>query len=437
MKHILKLTSLLVILVFTGCKKENEEVLSPEMKLNTIAEKYIIQALSLGKYDENYVDAYFGPDYLKQKVENHSIKLDSIIRASRQLLVEVKAIDTCVYRAHNLACFIEALIAHAEFLGGKEMTFDEESEAIYGVKSPHYDSTYYMSIVQKIEKLLPEGECSINDRYEEMKSKFIVPEEKIDAVFSAAIDEARRRVKEHYPLDPNESFKSEYVKGKSWGAYNWFQGNNHSLIQVNTDLPFDISKAVHLASHEGYPGHHVFHSLIERKFVRKNAWVEYSIYPLFSPLSLISEGTANAGVAVAFPGEQLIEFELETLFPIAGLDTTGFRKYREVLKLMAELDYVSNDAARYYLDGVFTKEETIDYLVKYGCRSRERATLNVAFFDTYRSYVVNYNLGQDIIEDYIDKVVGNVYDAEEKRWEAFYNLISMPIMPKDLLQYGK
>ena len=36
---------------------------------------------------------------------------------------------------------------------------------------------------------------------------------------------------------PIESFTVEYVTGKSWSGDNWYQGNYHSLIQVNTDLP--------------------------------------------------------------------------------------------------------------------------------------------------------------------------------------------------------
>ena len=61
----------------------------------------------------------------------------------------------------------------------------------------------------------------------------------------------------HIALPENERFTLEFVTGKSWGGYNYYKGNAHSLIQVNTDLPIRISRAVDLGCHEGYPGHHV------------------------------------------------------------------------------------------------------------------------------------------------------------------------------------
>ena len=94
----------------------------------------------------------------------------------------------------------------------------------------------------------------------------------------------------------------EYVTDKSWSGYNWYKGGFHSLIQVNTDLPIFIDRAIDLACHEGYPGHHVYNTLLEKHLVRDRGWIEFSVYPLFSPQSLIAEGTANFGIEVAFPG---------------------------------------------------------------------------------------------------------------------------------------
>ncbi len=59
----------------------------------------------------------------------------------------------------------------------------------------------------------------------------------------------------------------------------------HDVDQVNTDLPVYIDRAVDLACHEGYPGHHVYNALLEKHLVRDRGWVEFSIYPLFSPQS--------------------------------------------------------------------------------------------------------------------------------------------------------
>ena len=110
------------------------------------------------------------------------------------------------------------------------------------------------------------------------------------------------------------------MKGTSWNAYNWYKGNYHSLIQVNLDFPIVIDRAIDLACHEGYPGHHVYNALLEQALVRERGWVEISMYPLFSPQSLIAEGSANFGIDMAFPAAERAAFERDSLFPLAGLD---------------------------------------------------------------------------------------------------------------------
>src|SRR5688500_14834724 len=67
---------------------------------------------------------------------------------------------------------------------------------------------------------------------------------------------------------------------------------------LNVDLPVYIDRAVDLACHEGYPGHHVYNALLEQHLVRGRGWHEFSVYPLFSPHSLIAEGTANYGITM-------------------------------------------------------------------------------------------------------------------------------------------
>ena len=118
----------------------------------------------------------------------------------------------------------------------------------------------------------------------------------------AAIAGCKARTAQHIRLPKGERFDLAFVTGKTWGGYNYYQGHYVSRIEVNTDLPIRISRAVDLGCHEGYPGHHVLNSLLEQKLTRGRGWVEFSVYPLFSPQSLIAEGSANYGADLAFPG---------------------------------------------------------------------------------------------------------------------------------------
>ncbi|MEZ5419633.1 MAG: hypothetical protein R2708_20130 [Vicinamibacterales bacterium] len=61
-----------------------------------------------------------------------------------------------------------------------------------------------------------------------------------------------------------------YVTGRRGAATTGHKGRFTSLIEVNTDLPVYIDRAIDLAQrHEGYPGHHVYNSLLEQHLVQE------------------------------------------------------------------------------------------------------------------------------------------------------------------------
>ena len=165
--------------------------------------------------------------------------------------------------------------------------------------------------------------------------------------------------------------------------------------------------------------------LLEQNLVNNKGWKEYSVYPLFSPQSLIAEGSANYGIDVAFPGEERVQYEKEVLFLLAGLDASQADKYYEIQGLIGKLSYAGNEAARMYLNGEISREEAARWMEKYQLNEPERALQRTRFFDQYRSYVINYNLGKDLVANYIE-AQGGTADQPEKRWEVFKELLSNP-----------
>ena len=311
-------------------------------------------------------------------------------------------------------------------LSGRKLSFDEESRALYNAVAPAVPESHFKEVLARLERELP-GPGTLLDRYTAYRKGFVVPPDKVGAVFDAAIAECRRRTLRHIDLPPGESFSVEYVKDKSWGAYNWYKGGLHSVIQVNLDLPIMIDGAVNLACHEGYPGHHVYNTLLEKNLVRDRGWVEYSVYALFSPQSLIAEGTANYGIEVAFPGEERTEFERSVLYGLAGLDPGQAEKFARIRRDAEALEYVPNEAARRYLEGRLDAAGAARFLETYGLMSDNRARQRVKFIDQYRSYVINYNLGQDLVRAYVAR-----RSTPSDRWPAFQDLLASPRLPEDL-----
>ena len=404
--------------------------------MDRVAESNVKLVLAVGQHDADYVDAYYGPPEWRTEAESQKRPLADLRAEAESLLGELRpyppASDDEVVRLRHqyLVRQLQSMLARIDMLSGKRLTFDEESKALYDAEAPRNSAEHFQQILDQLEKLVP-GEGPLSDRVEGFRQGFVIPRDRLDAVFQAAIDECRRRTLEHFELPPGESFEVEYVTGKSWSGYNWYKGNFHSLIQVNTDLPIFIDRAVDLACHEGYPGHHVYNALLEKHLVRDRGWPEFSVYALFSPQSLIAEGTANYGIEVAFPGEERVRFESERLFPLAGLDPSTAGRYYEIQRLTQQLSYAGNEAARRYLNGEIQREEAVEWLVRYNLSSRERAEQRTRFFDQYRSYVINYNFGLDLVREYIERR-GGTESNPEKRWEEFETLLASPRLPSGL-----
>jgi len=89
---------------------------------------------------------------------------------------------------------------------------------------------------------------------------------------------------------------------------------------------------------------------LEASLVKKRKWIEYSIYLLYSPQSVIAEGSANFGIEMAFPGKERLHFERSVLYPLAGINPKLAEKYTQVLQLVEALDYASNEIARLYVN---------------------------------------------------------------------------------------
>jgi hypothetical protein len=151
----------------------------------------------------------------------------------------------------------------------------------------------------------------------------------------------------------------------------------------------------------------------------------------FSPQSLIAEGSANYGIDIAFPGEERTAYERTTLFPLAGLPPDEADAYYRIQELVRELSYAGNEAARRYLNGEIDAAAAAAWLERYALVSPAVAKQRVGFIDKYRSYVINYNLGQDLVRQYVERTAGPNATADT-RWKVFSALLASPRLPSGL-----
>jgi len=433
------IASLSCLWLMLACSQVREQPGEASLTMDSMdraAEDYVKLVLAMGPHDEDYVDAYYGPEALKTEAEEQLTDLSSIRQMASSVLADLRGIDASneeelVRLRHRfLTLQLESLLSRANMLEGERLSFDEESRALYDATAPTYPDSDFQETLDRLEKVLP-GSGPLVERYDEFRGQFLIPRDRLEEVFETALAECRARTKPYIELPEEESFRIEYVTDKSWSGYNWYEGNYRSLIQVNTDLPIAIDRALDLACHEGYPGHHVYNVVREKHLANDRGWVEFTVLPLFSPMQLIAEGSANYGIEVAFPGEERIVFERDVLFPLAGLDVSQAEIYYEVEELMSELSYAGNEAARRYLNGEFDADEAAEWLARYAVRTLPRAQQTIRFYDQYRSYIINYNLGKDMVGRFIEER-GGTEDNPEKRWQEFEALIASPRLPSGL-----
>ena len=423
----------LIILIFflQACVNPQDTQVNSSEKIETIIQEYLLLELSMGVHHQDHVDAYFGPDHLKELALETKLTLNQIQEKAEILSTQLKNLTHSsimpIQRNKNLEARLRALKTRIKIYRGELISFDSETQELFGVVAPSNDIEYFDIVLTKIDALIP-GKDELSTRVNKFKQQFIIQPQYLETVFNAAIEECRRRTLQYIKLPENENFTIEYVRNKPWSGYNWYQGNSHSIIQINTDLPIMINRAVDLGCHEGYPGHHTYNSLIETNLVVQKNWQEYSLYPLFGPQSLIAEGSANYGIQLAFPNTERMDFEKNILFKLAKLNVTDVDRYYQLLTLQDELKYAGNEVARRYLDNEISREQAIKWLIKYTLTSKEGAKKSTEFYDKYRSYVINYNLGKDIVKQYIEtsSISHNV------RWENFERVLSEPMLPIDL-----
>ena len=418
---------------------------TPERVAEGMAARYLRLTLEAGTYEDGYIDAYYGPAEEKAQAEAERRPREELISEAQAM---VRTIDTLLSRAdlaaqspeppysprRRLLALRGMLVAadtRLRMVGGERLSFAEEARGLFGVNVTTRPLAEYDAILARLDTLLP-GSAPLPERVNAFNDRYIIPTDRLRPVFEAAIAECRRRTAQHIALPAGERFTMDFVTNKPWSGYNYYLGDYQSRIEINTDLPIRLSRAVDLGCHEGYPGHHVLNLLIEQRMARGGAtgtpWREYLVNPLYSPTSVLSEGSANYGIDLAFPGPERLAFERDVLYPLAGLDPATAETYWRVQQATDALGGARLTIARMYLDGELTREQAIAATQRYLLVNRARAEQSVGFTDHYRSCVLNYGWGRDLVRQFVER--GEPDQAT--RWQRMEAILSQPTLPTDL-----
>lgn len=365
-----------------------------------VVERYLTLGLRLGRHVDGLVDAYYGPPELAAAVDQEELRPAAELAADADvLLAELPGAGLDAVRAGWLGDQLRGVRVYAGVLAGEEISYLDEVEGCYGVRPERVPQDAFADTHRRLDELLPPG-GSLHERYAAWRTANAVPAERMVETMTAILAVLRERTVAIVPLPVDEEFALELVAGEPWAAFNYYLGRHRSRIVVNTDLPFSGAEIVHLAAHEGYPGHHTEHAAKEELILDRQGHLEESLQLVPTPQALLSEGIAELG------GELLIDDELEAEFarilgaagvPYDPAEATAIRAARE------PLGYGSRNAALAIHEDGLPVEEAQAYIERWALATPKRAAHLISFITdpTWRAYVVTYTEGLRLARAYV------------------------------------
>jgi len=393
----------------------------PASALDAAGESYVRLVLALGERDADSIDAYHGPPDWQADARAARATLPEVRTAAaalaERLASPVPGDDEV--RRQFLVRQLRAVVARIDVVLGARLPFAEEARLLFGLDVPAGDhAAAAASAREAIDRLLP-GPGDLAARYAAFDRRFLIAPERLPSVLARAIEGCRAATRPHLTLPAAERVDVEYLGDLSWSAFTRYAGGFTSRIQVNAGLPLTVDRAVDLACHESYPGHHTIASLLDARFGGR---VEFLVQPLFSPQSLLHEAASSLGGRLAFPEPERIAFERDELFPLAGLDPAEAAGHVRLGRLIDALHGVESDIARRYLDGGLDFPHAAAALEREALMPSPDATLK--FLNQYRTYAATYTIGRDALQRHLDAQSPPGDDAS--RWRAYMNVVADP-----------
>ncbi|MGD0313686.1 MAG: DUF885 domain-containing protein [Acidimicrobiales bacterium] len=379
-----------------------------------LVEAYLILGLRLGRHIDGMVDAFYGPRRWLEVVDAEPLHPpERLVVEARALLADIDAgvpfdgggdgmvgEGESAARRHWLRAQVLGLLTTARKVAGEEIAYADEVESCYGVRPTRVDEEVLLEAHRRLDEVLP-GTGPLAERLVAWRESHAVPRDKLGPAIDALAEDLRHRTHVLFGLPDGERVEFELVSDEPWSGFNYYLGDLHSRVAINTDLPVLSTGLAHLVAHEAYPGHHTEHTRKEVGLVRRRHWWEESIFLVGTPQCLLAEGLADLGLEVVMGRrpESVVAGHLRPL---------GIRYDTEVVAAVSEageaLGAVRQNAAfRLHEDGA-DPETVSDEVARWGLLSPDRARKAVEFLThpTWRAYLTCYVEGLPLCRDFVD-----------------------------------
>ena len=384
---------------------------------------YLELGLRLGRLLDGLVDAYYGPPDVKRRVDNEPTPEPArLVLDARALLADLDAGEGGLdaHRRRWIRGQVRGLLVTARRFNDETIGFEDEVEECYGVRPTRVPEDELAAAHRRIDAVLP-GSGPLGERLIAWREAQAVPVDKLRGAISSLADDFRERTQRLFGLPDGERIDFDLVQNEPWSGFNYYLGDLHSRVVINTDLPVLSTSLGHLVAHEAYPGHHTEHSRKEVGLVRRRGHQEETIFLVGTPQCLMAEGLADLGLEAIVPSQPH-----ETI--ASHLRPLGIRYDAEIATAVAGAGELLGDAVRgnvallLHTDGA-SEDEAVAYAERWGLLPRNRASKVVQFQTdpTWRAYIFCYIDGLRLCRRYVA--------GDPARFER---LITEALLPDDL-----
>jgi hypothetical protein len=352
------------------------------------AEDYLLLGLRLGKHVHGLVDAYYGPQDLKDVVDEeppvHASELAADGARLRDSLEDGWLRDQ-----------VAAATVYARVLAGEEIFYSDEVEGCYGVRPERTPESEYERVHAELDELLP-GDGSLEERRSAWRARHLCPGDRAVGVLADLLPLLHGCTEALVELPEGERVDLDPVTAEPWWAFNYYQGRFHSRVVLNTDVPTTGLDLLHLAAHEVYPGHHTEHAVKEQLL-----GVEERIQLVPTPQAVLSEGIAETGLEVVL--DEASREEAHAIIRRHGLELVDPALSERIATVVERLRDVGLNAALFIHEDGMPLDEAAEYVARWSLRPLEEAKQTIAFVTdpTWRAYTITYSAGRDLCRAYV------------------------------------
>lgn len=358
----------------------------------TIAERYLELGLRLGRHESELVDSYYGPEELKQRVDEEPLREPARLAAdAAELLADIDE--------PWLAAQVRALETTARTLAGEELPYAEEVELTYGIRPRWTNEEQFERGHALLNHALP-GSGDLAARYGRWFEAAAVPSAAVEQAVETAMAIVRERTRAAIGLPDGEQIELEIVTGERWFGYAHYVGGYRTRISVNTDLSFPSAELLWFSGHEGYPGHHTQRVWQEADLVRGEGRLDATMDLLWSPDAVIAEGVAESGPELVLDADAHRELA-ERARPLGiEYDAEVCERVAEARRLLYAV--LSNVAILLHERGA-SRDEAWDYAKRWSLQPDDRVDKMLVNAEERRSrgYVHTYTEGRRLCHAWV------------------------------------